>query len=85
MTETHVNLAISNLPPTEYMAKVLQQTDGGKLVIGEICDRDDLAANLAENAIPDFVFEVTAERYSEFLAERRKKMALIIRDYYQAL
>lgn len=85
LTETHVNLAISNEPPTEYMATVLQQIETGELKIGELCDREDLDRNLAENAIPESIFGVTAESYWDFLAERRKKMALIIRDYYQAL
>ncbi|MFA7531008.1 MAG: DUF262 domain-containing protein [Castellaniella sp.] len=85
LTETHINLNISSKPPMEYMEIVRQQAETGKLVIGEICDHEDLAANLSENAIPDFIFNVTAENYPEFLAERRKKMALIIRDYYHAL
>ena len=35
--------------------------------------------------MPDFLPEVDAGSYKEFLTERRKLMAAIIRDYYQAL
>ena len=45
----------------------------------------DLEANLAENAIPDFIGEVTAENYQEFLEARRKLMAGMIREYYEGL
>lgn len=45
----------------------------------------DLEANLAENAIPDFIGEVTAQNYQEFLDARRKLMAAMIREYYEAL
>ena len=56
-----------------------------QLTLGEITDPDDLAANLAENAVPAKLAEVTAGSYKEFLVERRKLMAATIRDYYQAL
>lgn len=85
LTETSINISVSNKPPAEYMATISSQVDGGKLVLGELTNSSDLAKNMAENAIPEFLPEVTASSYREFLMERRRLMARIIRDYYQNL
>jgi hypothetical protein len=69
----------------QYMAEIATQIESGALTLGEITDATDLAANLAENAIPADLVEVTAGSYKEFLVQRRKLMAAVIRDYYQAL
>ena len=44
-----------------------------------------LARNLAGNAMPSYLAEVTAGSYREFLVDRRRLMAAVIRDHYQAL
>lgn len=85
LTETSINISISNKPPTQYLAEAAAQIETGILTLGEITASDDLAVNLAENAIPPGLAEVTAGSYQEFLAERRRLMALTIRDYYRAL
>ncbi|GAA0794691.1 GmrSD restriction endonuclease domain-containing protein [Marinobacterium sediminicola] len=85
LTETPINIAIKDYPPTEYMTWLSGQIDTGELKLGEITQQSDLEANLSENAIPAFIGEVNAENYSEFLEARRKLMALMIRDYYLAL
>lgn len=85
LTETSINISISNKPPTAYMAEVDAQIASGTLTLGEITDADDLTRNLAENAVPTRLATVEAGSYREFLAERRKLMAAVIRDYYQAL
>jgi hypothetical protein len=85
LTETAINISISNAPPAEYMARLRPQLEGGPLVLGEIREVSDLQRNLAENAVPAFIEDVTASSYREFLSERRKLMASLIREYYQAL
>jgi len=85
LTETSVNISISNKPPMDYMATVFRQIDDGVLTLGELNDHEDLRKNLDENAIPQFLPEVTAGSYPEFLAERRQLMAAGIRSYYQGL
>lgn len=85
LTETSINISISNKPPTQYMMALASQIESGLLTLGEITDAADLAANLVENAIPTNLVEVTAQTYRDFLAERRKLMAAVIRDYYQRL
>ncbi|CAI9402670.1 GmrSD restriction endonuclease domain-containing protein [Aestuariimicrobium sp. T2.26MG-19.2B] len=85
LTETGVNIAISNLPPADYMALVRGQIETGTLRLGEITSLADLEANLAENAVPNGIDHVTAADYPEFLAERRHLMASVIREYYSRL
>ncbi|PTB98900.1 hypothetical protein C9993_05770 [Marinobacter sp. Z-F4-2] len=85
LTETPINIAIKDLPPRDYMAMMSRQIETGELKIGEITQRSDLELNLRENAIPDFIYEVSAENYPEFLEARRKLMAQTIREYYRDL
>lgn len=85
MAETSINISISNKPPAIYMDEVESQIGSGVLRLGEITDADDLSRNLAENAVPAWVGEVDAERYRDFLTERRKLMAARIKAYYLAL
>lgn len=85
LTETPINIAINDHPPKGYMGWISEQIRTGVLRIGEIVDSGDLGSNLAENAIPDFIGEVTAANYREFLDARRKLMAAMIRKYYEAL
>lgn len=85
LTETPINITIKDHPPKEYMAWVSEQISSGVLRLGEITDPLDLESNLNENAIPDFIGEVEASSYRDFLEARRKLMAGMIREYYQAL
>lgn len=85
LTETPINIAIKNHPPQEYMAWVAEQIDSGELKIGEITVQADLEENLRDNAIPDFIHDVIAHNYQDFLEARRELMARMIHDYYEAL
>jgi hypothetical protein len=85
ITETSINISISNKPPVEYMAVLGEQIADGVLRLGEITSADDLDRNLNENAIPRQLSSTTAGSYREFLAERRKLMAAAIRRHYDSL
>ncbi len=67
------------------MAWLSEQIRTGVTRIGEITNQTDLETNLTENAIPDFIGEVKAANYREFLDAQRKLMASMIRGYYEAL
>lgn len=85
LTETSINISVSNQPPDVYMARVSRQIETGVLNLGEIIDENDLHKNLQENALPANFSEVDADSYKEFLVERRKLMASKIREYYEKL
>jgi hypothetical protein len=83
--QQEINIAIGDKAPEEYMKSLNEQCETKILKYGEIVDRDRLKNNLISNAIPDSIFHMNASHYSEFLEERRKLMAIKIRDYYHSL
>lgn len=85
LTETSINISISNNSPTAYLNEVTAQINSGRLTLGEITDSGDLMRNFAENAVPEGLATVTAERYPTFLVERRRLMAEFIRSYFEKL
>lgn len=85
LTETSINISVSNKPPSEYMAVMAEQVASGRLSLGEITDGQDLAANLIENAVPEWLPEVSSGNYREFLAARRLLMAGRMRTYFEQL
>ncbi|QOK23970.1 DUF262 domain-containing protein [Janibacter indicus] len=85
LTETSINISVSNKPPSEYMALMAEQVESGRLSLGEITDGQDLAANLVENAVPEWLHEVSSSNYREFLAARRLLMAGRMRTYFEQL
>lgn len=85
LTETAINIALSNHAPAEYMAMVDEQIATGTRRIGEIVDGESCDRSLRENAVPASVRSATASDYGDFLAERRLLMSHAIRDYYRAL
>lgn len=85
LTETSINISIGSKPPTAYMSLLHEQINNENLVLGEITDLGDLTRNLMENAVPVWLAEVDASNYQEFLTERRRLMAAMIRDYYRLL
>lgn len=84
-TQTEINIAISDKPPTEYMADMRKQCSGGDIKYGNITDMEDLEENLKENCIPQGIFEMELDDYPKFLEERRVLMAQKIRDYFKEL
>lgn len=85
LTETSINISIGNKSPATYMATVHNQIATGKPELGEIICAEDLSRNLAENAVPVHLAEIDASSYKDFLMQRRKLMASLIRDHYMAL
>ena len=85
LTETSINISVSNQPPDVYMARVTKQIETGVLNLGEITSSEDLHRNLHENSLPGNFADVDAGSYKEFLVERRKLMARAIREYYEKL
>lgn len=83
--QEEINIKVSNKPPMEYLAGVRAQCEGGPLKYGSINSLSTLKANLAENSIPESIFETGLDHYEDFLAERRKLMASALRTYYASL
>lgn len=84
-TQTEINLAIKDSAPFEYFKEILDQCNGGTLKYGGITDINDLKNNLAQNCIPESVFNMSIDNYFDFLKERRTLMAKKIKNYYKNL
>lgn len=83
--DTQVNKAISDDAPCVYFTKAQRQCDTKEIVLGNISDAELLAANLTENCIPGNVDKMDVSSYEDFLLERRKMMATLIKKYYKGL
>ena len=83
--DTQVNKAISDDAPCLYFTRAKQQCETKEIVLGNIADEKLLAANLAENCIPDKIYTMDVSSYDAFLLERRKMMAALIERYYKGL
>lgn len=84
--DPQVNKAISDNAPNVYFGKIEDQIHIDQdPVIGNIQTEEQLQKNLAMNAIPEDVKTMTVEDYPDFLQQRRKLMAHVVRDYYWSL
>ena len=84
-TQSEINNAIKDKPPKEYFGEILEQCRGGEKKYGAITDMETLKINLKQNCIPESVFNMTIENYSDFLKQRRVLMAKKIENYYKNL
>ena len=62
-----------------------EQCAGGAKKYGGITDRNEMAANLRANCLPESLLDGKVPDYDAFLAERRMLMAKKIRDWFEAL
>lgn len=83
--DTQVNKSIGKKAPNVYFAEAVKQCDTKQITCGSITDIDVLKANLIANCIPFEVCSMDHANYEAFLAERRKRMAQKIKDYYYSL
>ena len=80
-----VNESIGKKAPKEYFNIALNQCQTKAAKCGSIIDEDQLRKNLADNCIPESIFEMEHEDYTSFLEQRRMLMANKIRKYYESL
>lgn len=85
LMQQEINIQIGNKSPDIYFQEILKQCRGEGKYYGGIDTEDELKANLKAHCIPDSILGMNADHYNEFLQERRKLMALKIRDYYFSL
>lgn len=83
--EKRINIAIGEMRPGEYFTLAREAIASGQKYFGDISDESRLLANLGANCIPEGVFDMDADDYGDFLAQRRTLMARKIRGYYESL
>jgi hypothetical protein len=84
ITESGINLAISDKAPEKYFAEIADSVADGKAKYGELKNQKELLANLAAHGIPDDVLEISVD-FDDFLENRRSLMASLIKDYFEGL
>ena len=85
IAQSEINIAIGDTPPKIYFAELAEQVNGGKKRYGGIVDRTKLEENLAQNCLPLSLLDGDVPGYDDFLATRRKLMALRIKAWFEAL
>lgn len=83
--EKRINIKIADRRPGDYFTEALTACAEGAAYFGDIAKVDDLYANMAENCIPEDIFDMGAEDYGQFLFRRRQLMAAKIKDYFKGL
>jgi hypothetical protein len=83
--QAEINIRVGKKSPKIYFEEIIKQCNGGTLKYGGIDSIPALYKNMAQNCIPKSIFEMEADDYSQFLAERRKLMAEKIKKYYWSL
>jgi hypothetical protein len=84
VTQTEINIAISDKNPDIYFEDLLEQVEEGKKKYGGITDKDTLIKNLEMHAIPSQILEESIN-YFDFLELRRKLMAQKLKTYFNSL
>ena len=83
--QSEINIKVGNRSPKDYMELLRSQIQSGNRLISGHSNEVELIENLKMNAIPVNFDNYGIEEYDDFLLERRKLMALKIRDYYYSL
>ena len=85
IAQSEINIAIGDKAPETYFGEIAEQVNGGAKRYGGITDPERLSENLARNCLPDCLAAGEVPAFDDFLAERRRLMALRIRDWFEVL
>lgn len=85
ITQSEINIAIGNRPPADYFQLLYNQCNGGELKFGGIDNMSEMLENFRMNCIPAEMLQGSIPAYEEFLKQKRKLMALKIKDYFESL
>lgn len=85
LTQSEINIQISDSAPEVYFAQLSSQCAGGALTYGGITDIEAMRDNLRRNCIPIEMLDGQIPAYEEFLKARRILMAARIREYFESL
>jgi hypothetical protein len=85
VAQSEINIAIGDKAPARYFAELAEQAAGGARKYGGITDPDELRANFRSSCLPETLLDGEVPAYDEFLADRRKLMALKIKAWFETL
>lgn len=85
LAQSEINIAIGAKAPKVYFAELAEQCAGGNKHFGGITDLADMRANMRTSCIPDTLLDGEIPAYDDFLEQRRKLMALKIKQWFEVL
>jgi hypothetical protein len=85
VAQSEINIAIGDKAPARYFAELAEQAAGGARKYGGITDPDELRANFRSSCLPETLLAGEVPASHEFLADRRKLMALEIKAWFETL
>lgn len=87
VTQSEINICIGDDPPKKYFPTLISKCEGKNDACGSIKNKNQLRENLNVHCIP-FIDELLGGKqpeYGAFLRERRKLMALKIKNWFEKL
>ena len=85
IAQSEINIAIGDKAPETYFAEIVEQVHGGEKRYGGIADPARLRENYTQNCLPACLADGEVPVYDDFLAERRRLMALRIKQWFEVL
>ena len=85
LAQSEINIAIGDKAPEKYFGELAEQCAGGKKKYGGITNLDDMRINLSMHCIPEAMIDGAIPAYDDFLEERRRLMALKIKQWFEVL
>lgn len=83
--QSEINIKVGNKSPKEYFALLKLLIENSDSSLTGIHSWQELEDNLKKQCIPCDIVNMDIDNYSEFLLERRRLMALKIKEYYFSL
>lgn len=77
-----INISVSDLAPREYLGDILS---GNNNHHSDIVNEAEMVNNFEDNAVPKILLQAEVDDYDEFLQQRQRLMAEMVRDYYKGL
>ena len=85
LAQSEINIAIGHDAPEKYFSELAKQCAGGKKMYGGITDLAEMKANLRIHCLPESLLDGRILAYDDFLEERRRLMALKIKQWFEVL
>lgn len=83
--QSEINIKVGNKSPKEYFALLKSLIENSDSSLTGIHSWQELEDNLKTQCIPCDIVDMDIDNYSDFLLERRRLMALKIKEYYFSL
>jgi hypothetical protein len=85
LAQSEINIAIGEKAPEKYFSELADQCAGGKRKYGGITDIKAMKSNVSMHCIPETMLDGQIPSYDDFLKERRRLMALKIKQWFEVL